>query len=117
MNIKEFLEKKGYVCWKEDTENQGSYRSQSMKFQKKINDPDIPVCECNEKLFINVEYHLFDIGSGVNETCTIRICAENESSDWCDLKIYSIPLEKFKENIDYYEKKILVMWEVFYDGA
>jgi len=117
MNIKEFLENKGYVFWKEDRENEGSYRSQSMKFQKRINNPDIPVCECNEKLFINVGYHLFDIGSGVNETCTISICAENESSDWCDLNIYSISVDKFKQNINYYENSLITMWEVFYDGA
>lgn len=117
MNIKEFLENKGYVYWGKDSE-EGLYGSlESLKFQKRIQDEDIPVCKLNNRLFINVNYYEVDFGDFTHKNCTISICAENESSDWCDLNIYNLPVEKFKENIDYYESKILMMWETFYDGA
>lgn len=117
MNIKEFIENKGYVCWKEDSEEKQYGTLESMKFQKRIKNDNIPVCNSNNRLFINIVYDKFtNAYTEELETCSIDIRAENQAKDWCDLKIYGIHVEKFKENIDYYENNLITMWEVFYDG-
>jgi len=38
---------------------------------------------------------------------------ENKNGDWCDLKIYSIPVDKLMEDIVGYEDKIVNLWNEF----
>ena len=111
--MKEFLEQHGYKMWKEDVDT----GSLTQHFQKRIDNlhkyADVPVCECNEKLFINVDYWEIDIHTVQGKSCTIYLVHENKNGDWCDLKIYSIPVDKMKEGLAEYEDKIVKLWKEF----
>lgn len=111
--MKEFLEQNEYKMWKEDKDEM----SFSQKYQKRVDTlhkyKDVPVCECNNKLLINIDYWSFEINGVLSESCSIHLVHENKNQDWCDLKIYSIPVDKMKENLQYYEDKIIKLWKEF----
>lgn len=111
--MKEFLEQNNYKMWKQDVDEM----SISQKYQKRVDTlhkyKDIPVCCCNDKLLINIDYWRFEINGIVSESCSIYIVHENKSGDWCDLKIYSIPVDKMKEGLVEYEDKIVKLWKEF----
>ena len=111
--MKEFLEQHGYKMWKEDKDEM----SFSQKYQKRLDIlhkyKDVPLCECNDKLLINIDYWSFEINGIFSESCTIYLVHENKNQDWCDLKIYSIPVDKMKENLEHYEDKIVKLWKEF----
>lgn len=111
--MKEFLEQHGYKMWKEDKDEM----SFSQKYQKRLDTlheyENAPLCHCNDKLLINIDYWRFEINGITSESCTIYMTHENKNGDWCDLKIYSIPVDKTKENLHYYEDKIIKLWKEF----
>ena len=111
--MKEFLEQNDYKMWKQDTDEM----SVSQKYQKRLDTlhkyKDIPLCSCNDKLLINIDYWCFEINDIVSESCSIYIVHENKNGDWCDLKIYSIPVDKIKEGLVGYEDKIVKLWKEF----
>lgn len=111
--MKEFLEQNGYKMWKEDKDTM----SFSQKYQKRLDTlhkyKDVPLCECNDKLLINIDYWHFEINGITSESCSIYMIHENKNEDWCDLKIYSIPVDKMKENLVAYEDKIVNLWNEF----
>lgn len=113
MNIKQFLESNQYKMWKEDKDTM----SFSQKYQKRLDTlhkyKDVPLCECNNKLLINIDYWRFEINGITSESCSIYMIHENKNGDWCDLKIYSIPVDKMKENLVAYEDKIVKLWKGF----
>lgn len=111
--MKEFLEQHGYKMWKEDKNEM----SVSQKYQKRLDVlhkyKDAPLCECNNKLLINIDYLSFEINGITFESCSIYMIHENKNGDWCDLKIYSIPVDKMKENLVAYEDKIIKLGKEF----
>lgn len=113
MSIKQFLESHQYKMWKEDKDEM----SFSQKYQKRLDIlhkyKDVPLCECNDKLLINIDYWSFEINGIFSESCTIYLVHENKNQDWCDLKIYSIPVDKMKEGLVGYEDKIIKLWKAF----
>lgn len=113
MNIKEFLESNGYKMWKQEAES-GLI---TQHFQKRIDNLhkyiDVPVCECNDKVFVNIQYYDFDMGNHQTKSCQISLVHENKNQDWCDLKIYSISVDKMKEGLVGYEDKIIKLWKEF----
>lgn len=111
--MKEFLESHQYKMWKEDKDEM----SFSQKYQKRVDTlhkyKDVPICECNDKLLINIDYWGFQINDVLSKSCSIHLVHENKNQDWCDLKIYSIPVDKMKENLQYYEDKLVKLWKAF----
>lgn len=87
-------------------------------FQKRMDNKEefesYPLCQCNGKLLVNVEHHKYTIHGKDCESCQISLVHENQDTDWCDLRIYSLSPEKLKENLQKYELKLLDMWDVFY---
>ena len=57
MNIQQFLESNGYRMWKEENSSHGS----TFNFQKRVDRdyPMAPVCNLNDKLFINNLWEIF----------------------------------------------------------
>lgn len=103
--MKTFLESNGYRQYK-TTET-------STHYQKRIDTDKYPMCNLNDKLFINVTHHKIPISKTIYESFEINLCQENQDGDWCDLKIFSLPEEKLV-NLAHYETKLLEMWNVFY---
>ena len=117
MNIQEFLEQNGYRNWKVDKQGYGT----TTHYQKRI---DIiqeyehyPLCECNDKLFINIVHSEFTINGREHVSFEMSLVHENKAGNWCNLKIYSLTEEKVTANLQKYEKLILELWNVFYCGG
>ena len=111
--MREFLEQNGYKMWEQNVDKM----SVTQKYQKRVDTlhkyKDIPLCECNDKLLINIDYWSFEINGITSESCSIYMIHENKNGDWCDLKIYSIPVDKIKEGLVVYEDKIVKLWNEF----
>lgn len=116
MNIKEFLESKGYRQWKEEIEPAG-VPSRIAHFQKRVDNKEgfeqYPLCQCNDKILLNIEHHKYKIHGNEYESCQISLVHENQNEDWADIKIYSLPPEKLMNNLDRYEIQIMNMWGKF----
>lgn len=112
MNTKDFLESNGYRLWKQENEQSHS----TMYFQKRVDGlyPDTPVCECNDKLFINIEVWTMEYNGNPHTSCTINMVHERPEDEWCDLKIYSLTEEQINTNLKSYEDKMVALWEVFH---
>lgn len=107
-----FLEDKGYKCWKTDAEDYGF----THHWQRRVDLDEgfeAPLCQCNEKLHINVRHSEFNFGGTQHKSCEIYICGENLAGEWCDIKIYSITLDELEEKLDNLELKVLNMWKAF----
>ena len=112
MNIQQFLESKGYKMWKEDHNSHGS----TFNFQKRVDRdyPMAPLCQCNEKLFINIDMHtLFTNSVEQHTSFTISLVHENQQGEWADLRIYSLSEEQIQSKLESYEDKIINLWEIF----
>ena len=114
MSIKECVEASGYRMWKEDTEKSHS----TVYFQKRVDRdyPMAPVCNLNDKLFINVDMcTLFTNSTDRHTGFTISLVHENQQGEWCDLRIYSLSEEQIRSKLVSYEDKIINLWEIFCD--
>lgn len=111
--MKEFLESNGYKMWKQDNDDW----STTQHFQKRIDNlhkyVDVPLCECNDKVLVNIQYYEININEHQAKSCEISLVHENKNQDWCSLKIYSIPVDKMKEGLVGYEDKIIKLWKEF----
>ena len=109
MDVTEKLSEHGYRLY--DTQDWGAVGGKTMKYQKRVDGmfPDAPLCNMNERLFINIAAATF---SAIT-TFEIQLCHENIKEDWCDLKIYAIPEVKFFKNLVEYEKKLIELWKLF----
>jgi hypothetical protein len=110
--MKQFLESKGYRHWKTEREF-----GTTEHYQKRMDNKegfDSPLCQCNDKLFINIKTYDFNFPNGLNQKSnSISLCHENEAGEWCDLEIYSLKDEEMKEKLDKLEDKLICMWEEF----
>jgi len=114
MNIQQFLESHGYRMWKEENNSHGS----TFNFQKRVDRdyPMAPLCQCNDKLFINIDMcTLFTNSTDKHTGFTISLVHENQHGEWCDLKIYSLKEEQILSKLGSYEDKIINLWEIFCD--
>jgi hypothetical protein len=114
MNIKEFLESKGYRNWKTGDDQFGGVVAH---FQKRMDTKEgfehYPLCNTNDKLFLNIEHHKYKIHGNEYESCQISLVHENTNKDWTEIKIYSLSPEKLMNALEKYEIQILNMWEKF----
>ena len=114
--MKAEIESFGYKMWKE--ENEKSFRSRL--YQKRVDTlqgwEGIPLCQCNDKLFIDLE-ELTPLCNGEirNTTFSLRIRAEGKDEIWCDLGFYSVTCNKIPA-IHFMENKLKVMWIEFNKG-
>jgi len=112
MNMQQFLESNNYRMWKEEHNSHGS----TFNFQKRVDRdyPMTPVCNLNEKLFINIDmYTMFTNSTEKHTSFIISLAHENQQGEWCDLKIYSLKEEQIQGKLESYEDKIINLWEIF----
>lgn len=115
--IKELLESNRYKHWSSEKDRIGDCMLITEKYQKRVDYEvawlDMWLCECNDKLFINIEVNASTVGRKENTTWTIYMTHQSPvNNEWCDLKIYSIPTEKLVD-IEKFESKLREMWIVF----
>lgn len=114
MNIQQFLESNNYRMWKEENTSYGSF----LYFQKRVDRdyPMAPLCQCNEKLFINIDMcTMFTNSTDKHTGFTVSLVHENQYGEWCDLRIYSLSEEQIQSKLESYEDKIINLWEIFCD--
>lgn len=108
----DFLKKKGYTLWNSEGKNIGNFRLEGHKLQKRVDIlPEytgVPLCKLNDKLSINIS--LDSLNSKVG--WSIGICAEGNSNEWCDIKIYALDIDKLVQ-LEHYEKRVISMWKSF----
>ena len=114
--MKAEIESFGYKMWKE--ENEKSFRSRL--YRKRVDTfsewEGIPLCQCNDKLFIDLEELTFVYnGDSLNTTFCVKIRAEGKDEIWCDLGFYSITKDKLPA-IPFMEKRLKAMWVEFNKG-
>ncbi len=111
MNISEFLIHNGYKLWNEEDK----YKGCVLQFQKRVDSlyPDAPLCNLNEKLFINVVVHILHHSSNTWTSCSVELVHENSREEWCDFKVYSLTDEQILSNLSAYEDKLIKLWGVF----
>ena len=110
------IESFGYKMWKE--ENEKSFRSRL--YQKRVDTipgwEGIPLCQCNDKLLIDLEELTFVYnGDSLNTTFCVKIRAEGKDEIWCDIGFYSVTKDKLPA-IPFMEKKLKAMWIEFNKG-
>ena len=80
----------------------------------------IPLCLCNDKVCVNLDYSRLTFrNSGyepiTSESFQLSLCHERPNDEWCDLKIYSLTEEQIVSKLQKYEQDILVIWKLFYE--
>lgn len=104
----------GYREWQRDADRFGV----KIQYQKRIDTvpeyEDYPLCECNDKLFININSYEYDVNGVYSLSFEMSLVHENRSGDWCDLRIYALTADKIEVNLKSYEVQLLEMWRVFY---
>lgn len=113
--MEKFLKENGYKKWNTESDSLGI----TCHYQKRMVvgvdfDKSVPLCNCNEKLLMNIRHYKYTLQNGEKVSgCEIYLVHENKSEDWCDIKIYALSEEKLKENLVKYEKQLIAMWEAF----
>lgn len=117
-STKQLIEENGYYMWEEKREL-GYHR---MRFQKRIWNAEklgIPLCVCNDKVFVNLDYSHFTFhnsgGPVSSKSFQISVCHERPDGEWCDFKIYSLTEEQIVNGLQKYEQDILSTWKLFYE--
>ena len=104
----------GYKCWKTETHTSG----QTQHWQARIDTRDdfcnsYPLCQCNDKLFINVRLDDFEANGSMFHSASISLTHENKEGLWCDLTIYSLTQDELADNLPSLEQKLLRLWKIF----
>lgn len=115
--MNEFLVNNGYKHWDSESERIGDYSFVTQKFQKRVDRQTawlgMWLCECNDKLLVNVEVTTTNVGDESRTSWTASLCHQSPvNNEWCDLKIYGIPVDKVVD-IEKFESKLRNMWIAF----
>ena len=108
----DFLTDNGYHKWREEE----TPETTRCEFQKRVPDKEgWPLCECNDKLLINLTYFKYTFRNGLSsEGFEINIAHERKNEEWCDLRIYSLTEEQVVSKLSNYESSLKECWKMFY---
>lgn len=109
MNIKEFLESKGYKMWGKDSDN-----ISTISFYQKRWEGKTSLCKTDEVIYINVNHYLFHMDAENGGGLEIELYHGREDDVWCKLKLYPFAPESLVDKLEEYEYTLLEMWETFY---
>ena len=110
----EFLAKAGYKLWCTEQDQHGvKYRWQARIDWRDDFDENIPLCNLNEKLHINVSIHDWLVNGHELKGAEIYICHENKLGEWCNIELYSLTLADLEAKLHSLEAKLLRMWIEF----
>lgn len=114
-----FLVNSGYKHWNMRDEQIGEYKFVTEQYQKRVDREatwlGTYLCECNEKLFLNIGVCSRTNNTETYTTWTISLTHQSPvNGEWCDLKIYNLPIVKMNGvDLKKFESKLRNMWIVF----
>lgn len=93
----------------------GQHRKIELQRRVDVSYPSIPLCQCNDKVFVNAtvfvgEYH--DRDNTVTKSIELNMTHELTEDEWIKLHPYGMPLSFFKdaESVLEQEKKVVTLW-------
>lgn len=113
--LRDFILSKGYTCWDTDYQEFDDAEMITQNLQRRVDRVYnmLPVCNCNDKLFINVDIIQTVYQGNMSITAELHLCHENKQGEWCNLKIYGLKPEDIYSKLGKYELKLLEMWKMF----
>lgn len=113
--LRDFILSKGYACWDTKYQEFQNVEMMTQKLQRRVDKVYnlLHVCNCNDKLFVNVDIIQSSIHGNLSISAEVHLCQENKQGEWCNLKIYILKPEDIYSNLEKYEQKILKLWDVF----
>lgn len=116
--LRDFILSKGYTCWDTEYQEFDAAEMITQNLQRRVDRVynTLPVCNCNDKLFINVDIIQTVYQGNMSITAEVHLCHENKQCKWCNLKIYGLKPEDIYSKLDKYETKLLKMWKMFCEG-
>ena len=104
----------GYKCWNANKDQYGT----TAEWQSRVDirdgfDESIPLCQCNDKLFINVRLDDFEANGSMFHSASISLTHENKEGLWCDLTICSLTQDELADKLPSLEQKLLRLWKEF----
>lgn len=108
----DFLTDNGYRMWREEE----TPETTKYEFQKRVPDEEgWPLCECNDKLLINLVYYKHTFHNGMEaEGFEMFVAHERKNDEWCDFKIYGLTEEQTVSKLSNYETSLKECWKMFY---
>lgn len=106
--VLKLLDEEGYKIYHHPTE------SQCYSFQKRVDDGLHFLCECNDKLFMNVTVWDFTINGHSHRSVEMYMTHENSENNWFSLKVYGIEPKVFP---DFYARgfeQLMSAWKTVY---
>ena len=117
--MNEFLTSAGYKQWETKEERIGKYKFVTEKYQRRVDGETawlgVYLCECNEKLLVNIDVLTRTDLTDSHTSWTISLTHQSPvNNEWCDLKIYNLPLEKMNGvDLNKFETILRNMWTAF----
>lgn len=117
--MNEFLKSVGYKQWDTKEERIGEYEFVTEKYQKRVDKEPAwlgtYLCECNEKLFVNIDVTTRKDLTSSHTSRTISLCHQSPvTKEWCNLEIYSLPTDKMNGvDLKKFEATLRNMWIAF----
>ena len=104
----------GYKCWNTNKDQYGT----TAEWQSRVDirdgfDESIPLCQCNDKLFINVRLDDFEANGSMFHSASVSLTHENKEGLWCDFKICSLTQDELADKLPSLEQKLLRLWKEF----
>ena len=108
----DFLTGNGYHMWREEE----TPETTKYEFQKRVPEEEgWPLCECNDKLLINLVYSKYTFQNGMEaEGFEMNIVHERKDGEWCDFKVYGLTEEQISSKLINYETSLKECWNTFY---
>ena len=114
--MQEKIKSFGYKLWKTDQEFIQGSPFLNRHYQKRVDVKEgweqAPLCQTNDKLFLNITETLFNLNGIENHSFSIDLCHEGISGKWCTLIIQGLKEEDL-ENMLTFENKLRKMWIAF----
>lgn len=106
--VLKLLDKEGYKIHHNPTE------SRCYSFQKRVDDGLHYLCECNDKLFMNVTVWDFTIYGHNHRSVEMYMTHENSENNWFNLRVYGIEPKVFLEYYGRGFEKLMSAWKAVY---
>lgn len=120
--MNEFLTSAGYKQWGAEEERIRKYKFVTEKYQRRVDGEPawlgVYLCERNEKLLVNIDVLTQTDLTGLTDSrtsWTISLTHQSPvNNEWCDLKIYNLPMEKMNSvDLKKFEATLRNMWIAF----
>ena len=118
MNLRNFLESKGYKMWKEEDDEYFHKEYYQIRLDNKDNwDNSVPLCNCNDAFRLNIKLYQntksFHSDSKLIDSYEMEVVGENTEGELVDAKIYCLTEDQMLSKIHIYEDKLIRMWKEF----